>query len=50
MQAELKKSNIEIDHELSDDFSRILGSAQNITPFESILAGAKKAAILDKKC
>ena len=36
MQAELKKSNIEIDHELSDDFSRILGSAQNITPFMSL--------------
>ena len=36
MQAELKKSNIEIDHELSDDFSRILGSAQNITSFMSL--------------
>ena len=49
MQAELKKSNIEIDHELSDDFSRILGSAQNITPFMSLFWQEQKKAVLKKQ-
>ena len=33
MKAELQKSNIEIDNELSDDFTRIIGSAKQVTPF-----------------
>jgi len=33
MKAELQKSNIEIDHELSDDFTRIIASVKQVTPF-----------------
>ena len=36
MKAELQKSNIEIDHELSDDFARIIGSAKQVTPFMNL--------------
>ena len=36
MKAELQKSNIEIDHELSNDFTRIIGSAKQVTPFINV--------------
>ena len=36
MKAELQKSNIEIDNELSDDFTRIIGSAKQVTPFMNL--------------
>ena len=36
MKAELQKFNIEIDHELSDDFARIIGSAKQVTPFMNL--------------
>lgn len=36
MKAELQKSNIEIDNELSDEFTRIIGSAKQVTPFMNL--------------
>ena len=48
MKAELEKSNIEIDHELSNDFTRIIGSAKHVTPFINVfclLAGTKNAVL-----
>ena len=37
MKAHLQKSNIEIDHELSDDFTRIIVSAKQVTHFMNLL-------------
>jgi len=36
MKAQLQKYNIEIDHELSDDFTRIIGSAKQVTHFMNL--------------
>ena len=44
MRAELVKTNIEVDHELSNDFSKILNSADDaeITPFTRLFWEQKK--------
>ena len=42
MKAELQKSNIEIDHELSNDFTRIIGSAKQVTPFINVFRQEQK--------
>ena len=42
MKAELQKSNIEIDNELSDDFTRIIGSAKQVIPFMNLFRQEQK--------
>jgi len=42
MKAEFQKFNIEIDHELSDDFKNYWLSKTSYPIYESLLAGAKK--------
>ena len=49
MKAELQKSNIEIDNELSDDFTRIIGSVKQVTPFVNLFWQERKKAVLEKQ-
>lgn len=40
--AELQNSNIEIDHGLGDDFTKIIGSAKQLTPFMHLVLQEQK--------
>ena len=46
MKAELQKSNIQIDHKLSNDFTRIIGSAKQVTPFMKLIWQEQKKLFL----
>ena len=46
MKAEFQKFNIEIDPELSDDFTKIIGSAKQVTLFMNLFWQEQKKTVL----